>query len=120
MTRLLKSKWGPSDPIGARDSSGWVTSGIMIASTAVKAKIGLLGGVLVTATDNGGDIDVIVWDSPDSTLTSDEYLCRITIPTTTANSQASFAAPSQVGIEALNGIYVQIVAGDCQVIVYYK
>lgn len=120
MTRLLKSKAGPTTPGPVRDSSGWVSSGTLTASTVIKAEAGLLGGVVVTASDNGGDIDVIVWDSPNNTLTSDVELCRLTVPTTTDHTQTSFAAPSQVGVEAELGIYVQLVAGDCEIIVYYK
>ena len=119
-TRLLKSKIGPTAHSDLYDSTSWISSGIVTTSTVIKDKPGILGGILVTATDAGGNIDVIVWDSPNSTLTDDIYLCRVTIPTTIANTQASFATPSQVGIEAENGIYVQVVAGNCQVIVYYK
>ena len=119
-TRLLRSKIGPTAHSNLHDSTSWISSGIVTTSTVIKSKPGVLGGILVTATDAGGDADVIVWDSPNSTLTNDIYLCRVTIPTTIANTQTSFATPSQVGIEAENGIYVQVVAGDCQVIAYYK
>lgn len=120
MSRTNVDYWQPATPVMARDAMPWVTSGYVTTSTVIKNQTGLLGGVIVTATDAGGDIDVIVWDSPNSTLTSGEHLCRLTIPTTVANTQVSFAAPSKEGVEARNGIYVQVVAGDCQVIVYYK
>jgi hypothetical protein len=92
----------------------------MTASTVVKAKAGILGGVLVTATDNGGDIDIKVWDSPDSTLTDDDLLAQVTVVATTAKAQSSFSAPDVTGIEARKGIYVQVVAGDASIVVYYK
>lgn len=120
MARTGKSRWRPPMPADARDAEPWIASGVLTVGTVVKAVPGLLGGVLVTATDDGGDIDVIVWDSPDSTLTDDEELARITVVETTANAQNSFATPSKEGVQAENGIYVQVVAGDCEVIVYYK
>ena len=120
MSRTLVSRWSPGTPAIARESEPWVSSGILTASTVIKAAGGLLGGVLVTATDNGGDIDVVVWDSPTATTTDDEYLARITVVTTTANAQASFVAPSSCGVQATLGIYVEVVAGHPQVIVYYK
>jgi hypothetical protein len=119
-TRLLQSKIGPAAPPSLSDSTPWISSGVLTASTVIKAKAGVLGGVLVTATDAGGDIDVIVWDSPTSTLTGDVALCRVPIPTTVSLTQESFGTPSQVGVEATLGIYVQVVAGDCEIIVYYR
>ncbi len=112
-------EWGKTTA-SARNSQPWVSSGAITASTVIKAKSGILGGVLVTAADAGGDIDVIIWDSPDSTLTGDDVLARVTITDLIANTQASFAAPSQEGVEARNGLYAQVVAGDCRLEVYYK
>lgn len=120
MARTGKSAWGFNTPADARDAEPWIASGKLTSSTVIKAKAGLLGGVLVTATDNGGDINVVVWDSDTSDTTNDEQLARITIVDTTANAQNSFAAPSKEGVCAQNGIYVQVVAGDCEFIVYYK
>jgi len=120
MTRLNKDYWSPATPRVARDALPWVSSGVLTASAVAKNKPGLLGGIIVTATDAAGTVDVIVWDSPDSTLTGDERLCRITIPELTAKTWKEFHAPSGCGIQAEKGLYVQVVAGACEVIVYYK
>jgi hypothetical protein len=101
-------------------TAAWTTTGFLTGDTVVKASAGLMSGVLVTATDAGGDIDVIVYDSPTSDLTGDNAVCRVTITTTTALSQASWGAPSQAGVDCPKGIYLDVVAGDCQVIVLYK
>jgi hypothetical protein len=120
MTRLLSSKIGPAAPEGLFNSQPWISSGVLTASTVIKAKAGVLGGIDVIASDNGGDINVIVWDSPTATTTSDVELTRVTIETTTDHASKSHRAPSQVGIQAEFGIYVQLVAGDCEIIVYYR
>lgn len=98
----------------------WSCTGFKTADAVVKAAPGVLGGIIVTATDNGGDIDVIVYDSPTSDLTGDIALARVTITTTTDKAQASFGAPSAAGIVASKGMWLDVVAGDCQVLVYYK
>jgi hypothetical protein len=117
-TRLLKSKVSEVTNANIRLTAPWVTSGFMIADTVVKAGPGILGGVLVTATDADGDINVIVYDS--ASAASGVELCRVTIPTTTSLTQASFGNLAGPGVECENGIYVDVVAGDCQVTVYYK
>ena len=120
MTRLNKKMLSSSSPPGEVTTAPWITSGAMTASTVVSNAPSRLGGVVVTATDDGGDIDVILWDSPTSDVTSDEYLARITVTTTTAKAQASFGDLAGPGVQATLGIYVQVVAGDCQVLVYYR
>lgn len=98
----------------------WSCTGFKTADAVVKATPGVLGGVLVTATDDGGDIDVIVYDSPDATLTDDIALCRVRITTTTAGAQGSFGDLAGPGVAASKGMWLDVVAGDCQVEVYYK
>lgn len=120
MARTNKDRVSPATPASARGATPWVSSGVVSAGTVIKNAPGILGGVIVTASDTDGDIDIIVWDSPDATLTSDVELCRVTITSATDHVQASFSSPSEVGVEAENGLYVQIVAGDCEVIVYYR
>ena len=120
MARTNEGNLSLADNADSKISAPWIASGVLTASTVIKNKSGLLGGVVVIATDAGGDIDVIVWDSPDSTLTNDERLCRVTVPTTLTNTVESFGDLSSPGIQAQNGIYVQVVAGDCQVYVYYR
>ena len=118
-TRLLENNWRGPMPVEARDASPWIPSGVLTASAQIKAVRGLLGGILVTASDAGGDIVVKVWDSPNSTLTDDVCLAAVTIISTVSGAQNSFAPPSKEGVEAINGLYVQV-TGDCEVIVYYK
>lgn len=120
MTRLLKSHIKAAGRRGLAIAEPWITSGKLTASAAIKAAYGVVGGVLVTATDNGGDIDVEIWDSPDATLTNDERICRVTITTTTDKVQASWGSLAGQGVEATLGIYCKVVAGDCEVEVYYK
>jgi len=120
MARTNEDRWQPTTRARERDASPWVASGAITSSAVVKNAAGILGGVLVTTTDAGGDIDVLIYDSPDSTLTTgDEILARVRITEATTGAQASFAAPAREGVQALNGLYVDI-TGDCQVIVYYK
>lgn len=119
MTRLLKKLLGNSSPPGEVITAPWISSGVLTSSAVVSADPSRFGGVLVTATDGDGDIDVIVWDSPTSTTTDDEELARVTVPTTTALTQASAGDLSGPGIQATLGIYVAI-TGNCEVIVYYR
>lgn len=98
----------------------WSCTGFKTADTVVKAAAGVFAGILVTATDAGGDIDVIVYDSPTSDLTGDIAVARVTIPTTVANTQGSVGDLSGPGIVMSKGIWVDVVAGDCQFLVYYK
>lgn len=119
MARTNYSRWEPTTRPASRDASPWVATGALTASAVVKNAPGLLGGVLVTTTDAGGDIDVLIYDSPDSTLTNDEILARITITEQVEHFQSSFGPPAREGVQAENGLYVHI-TGDCQVIVYYK
>lgn len=98
----------------------WSCTGFKTADEVVKASAGVFAGILVTALDAGGDVDVIVYDSPDSTLTDDIAVARVTIPTTVALTQESIGDLSGPGIVMSKGIWVDVVAGDCQFLVYYK
>ena len=120
MTRLLETHWGPTTPAQARDTVPWIASGLLTESTLIKAEPGILGGVVVTALDDGGDIIVRVWDSESATLTDDDCIAKITVADVAANYQHSFGTPSPSGVEATKGIYVEIVSGDPDVNVYYK
>ncbi len=119
MARTNYSRWEPTTRPASRDASPWVATGAIAASAVVKNDAGILGGVLVTATDAGGDIDVLIYDSPDATLTNDEILARVRITEMISGAQSSFAAPAREGVQAEKGLYLSI-TGDCQVIVYYK
>ncbi len=103
------------------DATGaWLSSGAKSASAVIKDTAGTVGGLLVTAMDNGGDIDVLLWNSPDGVVAGDILICRVSISEAVAKAQSSWGAPSQCGVAAPNGIYLQIESGDCQAIVYYK
>lgn len=119
MARTNYSRWEPTTRPASRDASPWVATGALTASAVVKNAPGLLGGVLVTAEDADGDIDVLIYDSPDSTLTNDEILARVRVTDLISGTQDSFCAPAREGVQAENGLYVDI-TGNCQVIVYYK
>lgn len=107
-------------PVNILDAGAWVPSGALTASTVIKASPGVLGGVVVTASDDGGDIDVIVWDSATATSTNKEQLARVTITAQTAKAQESIGTLGLGGIVASEGLWLQVAAGDCSVIVYYK
>jgi len=99
---------------------GCECSGLKTASAAIKAAKGILKGLTVEMTDTGGDGIVEVWDSPDSTLTGDKCLARVAVTSTTAHDMASWALPGgSVGVKASKGLYLKIVSGDVNVIVYY-
>ena len=98
----------------------WDSSGAKTADAVIKATPGVLAGFSVTQTDTGGDIDVIVYDSPTSDLTGDVALGRVTINSTTALAQGSFGSLAGPGVLASKGLYLDVVAGDCQVFVYYR
>ena len=95
----------------------WSSSGAKIASGVLKGSAGVLGGVLVIALDDGGDIVVNVYDSPSAAAGT--LLATVHVTTKTAGAQASFGALSS-GIIASEGIYLEVQAGDCMVIVYYS
>ena len=102
------------------EDTPWTSGGLLSLSSVVSTAPCVLGQVRVTASDNGGDIDLIVWDSSDATPAAHTALCRVTITTTTASVQEVFMAPSGAGVNAANGLFVQIVAGDCEYVVYYR
>jgi hypothetical protein len=111
----------PGDDDGAVvEDTPWTSSGLLSLSSVVSTAPCVLGEVRVTASDNGGDINLIVWDSSDATPAAHTALCRVTITTTTASVQEVFMAPSGAGVNAANGLFVQIVAGDCEYVVYYR
>ena len=102
------------------EDTPWTSGGLLSVSSVVSDEACVLGEVRVTASDNGGDIDVIVWDSSDATPGAHTALCRVTIITTTDDAQEVFMAPSGAGVNAANGLFVQIVAGHCEYVVYYR
>ena len=99
---------------------GCECSGLKTASVAIKAARGILKGMTVEMTDAGGDGVVEVWDSPDATLTSDTCLARITVITATSGAMSSWEMPVAPGVKAENGLYLKVVTGDVNVIVYYE
>jgi hypothetical protein len=114
MARLLKSKIGPDARSDLFDSQPWISSGILSSDVQVKAKPGVLGGVLVVTADTGGDTDIEVYDAVGSIM-----LCDVLITTPLAGTEAYWVAPSQVGVQFENGLYVGF-TGDAFVIVYYR
>ena len=95
-------------------------SGLLTTSSVIKATPGILKGVTMEMTDVGGDGVVEVWDSPNSTLAGDTCLARITVTSTTSGDMASRSLPVGSGVTAAKGIYMKIVTGDVNVIVYYE
>jgi hypothetical protein len=120
MTRLLRNRWKAADRAGARDAWPWIASGLLDASTVIKAEQGLLAGIVAFATDNGGDISLRVWDSANDTTDGKETLGYVNITEAASGAMASLSCPSREGIEAEQGLYVEVVSGDCTFIVYYK
>lgn len=115
-TRLLQHRW-PASFRGRPHA--WFSSGILTGSAVIKAKAGIVGWLCVHATDNGGDIHVKVWDSPDDTLTDDVVLAQQRVSTTTSGAHRHQVIPLP-GVEAEHGIYLEVVAGDCEAVVGYK
>ena len=120
MSVLQTNASGELRVVSESTDTPWSCTGIKTADAVIKATPGTLAGVVVTQTDTGGDVDVIIYDSPDSTLTDDIALCRITITSVTALTQGSFGGILGPGVVASKGLWLDVVAGDCQVIVYYK
>ena len=120
MSLLQTNAYGELRVISENCDTVWECTGILTADGVVKASEGVLGGILVIQTDTGGDVDVIVYDSPTSDLTGDIALARVTINTTTALDNNSFGNLAGPGVIAAKGLYLDVVAGDCQVFVYYR
>ena len=99
---------------------GCECTGLLTASGVVKADRGVLKGVTMEMTDAGGDGVVEIWDSPTSTLTDDTCLARITVTSTTSGDMSSWSLPVGPGVKASKGLYMKVVAGDVNVIVYYE
>ena len=118
MTGLLVSKWRPGTPMQAREAEPWVASGLQTADAVIKAAPGILGGVLVTALDDGGDIVIKIWDN--ATEAAGVVLAKVTVSDTVTNYQRSFGAPSAAGVGATEGLFLEVVTGDPDVVVYYK
>lgn len=116
-TRLLKTKMDEENVIDAPV----IASGVMTSSTVVKATPGLLLGYTMEMTDAGGDGEVEIWDSFDTTTAGRVCVARIRVVATTDGEMASFCAPpASAGIECGFGIYMKVAAGDVSVVVYYK
>lgn len=119
-TRLLKYKTKMEDIAQTLQALPWIPTGELEASTVVKAIPGLVARLDVEAKDNGGDISVEVWDSPDATLTDDVLICRVRVITTTLGAQNYWECPLEPGTECEKGIYVKLVAGDAYINLLYK
>jgi len=117
---VLDTRWKPGANLETRDREPWLGSGVLVASTIIKAFPALLGGILVTALDAGADINVNVWDSADAAALGDELIARVTITAAVAFTQSYFVTPSKEGIYCAKGIWIELVAGDAAFIVYYK
>jgi len=119
-TRLLEYKTDMSDRAAALQSYPWIPTGELEGSTIVKAIGGLLARLDVESKDNGGDISVEVWDSPDATLTNDVLVCRVRVIITTSGAQNYWECPLEPGAECEKGIYIKLVAGDAYINLLYK
>ena len=119
-TNLLKSKTKMTDKAETLAAAPAIATGLLTASTVIKAVPGLLLGYTMEMTDTGGDGTVEVWDSPTSDLTDDVCVARITVRSTTNGDMASFSLPLAPGVECGKGIYMKVTAGDVNVILYYK
>lgn len=106
-------------PAYIRDKFAWVPSGQFAISTIVKDSPGYFAGIVVIAQDGDADGDVIVWDSEDTTIAGKTEVARIRVTGPEEGSTESFGCIPQ-GIWCEEGIYVQVVAGDVDVLVYYK
>ena len=100
-----------------------ISSGELAASTAVLAAPGRLCGVFIVHDGTAADLVLEIWDSPDSTLTSDTQLT----PDITIAASPAAGARSQLfwfgedGIHAAKGIYAKITCtGTKKFVVYYK
>lgn len=109
--------WNPTQSPAEREQIPWTTSDVVTSNEAIKAEQGVYGGAVVVADDDGGDIDVIVYDN--DSAASGVVLDRITIIETTADAREDSFPGLKEGILAEDGIYVDI-TGDCEVIIYYK
>jgi len=96
----------------------WVSSGVLTGDSVIKNLPGVLGAVMIQATDNGTDHVVKVYDSPNDTLTDDVivYQCDLPEATDGARQYVCFPVP---GIKMRNGIYVDI-TGDLEYEIYYR
>jgi len=95
----------------------WESSGAILASGVIKASPGLLGGVVVTASDADGDIEVNIYDN--ATKAAAPLLATLRLTAKTIGAQTSFGALAG-GIIAHEGIYLDMSAGHCMAIVYYE
>jgi len=116
--RLLLNSVRPASTSTEKLAVAWESSGVLAASTVIKAKPGLLGAVMVQTTDNGTDQVLKVWDSPDATMTDDVILYQCELPEATdgARQYVKFPMP---GIQAHLGIYIEI-AGDLEYEIIYR
>jgi hypothetical protein len=97
----------------------WEASGLLSGSTVIKNKPGLLGGIIVTITDEGVADYIKVWDSPDATTTDDVELARITLAEGTNLGQQCVVMFPVPGVYAHLGIYVEV-SGSLEYEIYYR
>jgi len=100
---------------------GWTPTGILTASEQIKAVPGFLARVDLRMTDNGADGNVRIWDSATgATGAAVVLLCQLAVITATTNAEGHWECPLEAGVEAISGIYLEVVAGDVEVVVLYK
>ena len=100
------------------ESYQWARASTLI-ERLIKAEPGLLGWICVHSTDNGGDIHVRVWDSETATTAGDVVVSEIYVTTTRLGAHRHDTYPLP-GIECAKGIYIEVVAGDCSIVIGYK
>ncbi len=115
---LERSHVGPFAPREYRYS--WVSSGPLTASTQIKSAQGLVGGFIITALDDTGTAHVALYDSEDDILGGKEIIMELTIPDKHDNVQAGSIHGFENGVQAFDGIYMEVIAGSVRAIVYYR
>jgi len=118
--RVNQNTWLDGSNFFVAHAVPWEAAGEFNDNAVIKDAEGVFAGILVEASDGGGDIEVEVWDSPDATLTNDICVASVRIASTTAYTQDSFGSLAGLGIHCHNGIYVKKVSGDCVFYVFYR
>jgi len=116
--RLLLNSVRPASTSTEKLCVPWESSGVLAAGATIKAKPGLLGAIMVQATDTGVDQVLKVWDSPDATVTDDVILYQCDLPEATDGARQYVMFPMP-GIQAHLGIYVEI-AGALEYEIIYR
>jgi len=119
MTRLSAKKTTPTAPAGVMASQPWVCSGVLSASAVVSDHPSLLGAVLLEIDDTGQDSNVQVWDSATATTSGKECL-GVFVANDVAKQHSNLYAFPLPGVEAAEGLYLVVTAGDVKAFVYYR